>query len=75
MEKSKMMQTTELERQAYMAGDVNTARLLARIDALQHALGQATATLEAIAEGGLCGSMNAHQCAYAAQEGIDQCQQ
>jgi hypothetical protein len=70
-----MMQTTELERQAYMAGDVATARLLARIDALQRALAQTVVTLEAIAEGGLCGSMSAHQCAYAAQEGIDQCEQ
>ena len=70
-----MTQTTEQERHAYMAGDVATARLLARIDALQRALGQATATLEAIAEGGLCGSMNAHQCAYAAAEGIDRCEQ
>ena len=70
-----MTTTTEQERHAYITGDINTARLLARIDALQRALGQATATLEAIAEGGLCGSMNAHQCAYAAAEGIDQCEQ
>ena len=70
-----MTTTTEQERHAYMAADVNTARLLARIDALQRALGQATATLEAIAEGGLNGSMSAHQCAYAAQEGVDLCEQ
>ena len=47
-----------------------TRELLARIDALQRALGAATATLEAIADGGLNGSMNAHQCAYAAAEGL-----
>lgn len=40
------MVTTELERAAYMAGDTNTADLLARIDALQRALGQATARIE-----------------------------
>jgi hypothetical protein len=67
--------TTEQERAAYMAGDVTTARLLARIDALQRALAQTVVTLEAIAEGGLNGSMSAHQCAYAAQEGVDQCGQ
>jgi hypothetical protein len=70
-----MTLTIEQERQAYMAGDVNTARLLARIDTLQRALAQTVVTLEAIAEGGLNGSMNAHQCAYAAQEGIGQCEQ
>jgi hypothetical protein len=70
-----MTTTTEQERQAYITGDVTTAHLLARIDALQRALAQTVVTLEAIAEGGLNGSMNAHQCAYAAQEGIDQCPQ
>jgi hypothetical protein len=70
-----MTLTIEQERQAYITGDVTTARLLARIDALQRALGQAVVTLEAIAESGLNGCMNAHQCAYAAQEGIDQCGQ
>jgi hypothetical protein len=70
-----MMQTTEQERQAYISGDTATAKLLARIDALQRALAQTVVTLEAIAEGGLNGSMNAHQCAYAAQEGIDLCGQ
>jgi hypothetical protein len=62
------MTITEQERAAYMAGDTITAELLARIDALQRALGAATAALEAIADGGLNGSMSAHQCAYAAQE-------
>lgn len=33
----------EQERAAYMAGDIKTAELLARIDALQRALGQAVA--------------------------------
>ena len=41
-----MSTTTEQERQAYMAGDTKTAELLARIDALQHALGRATAHIE-----------------------------
>jgi hypothetical protein len=40
------MTTTEQERAAYMAGDTTTAELLARIDALQHALGVATARIE-----------------------------
>jgi regulator of replication initiation timing len=37
------MQTDELERTAYMAGDAHTANLLARIDDLRAALGKATA--------------------------------
>jgi hypothetical protein len=37
------MTTNELERAAYMAGDTKTAKLLARIDDLQRALGQAVA--------------------------------
>ena len=40
------MTPSEQERQAYMAGDTRTAELLARIDALQRALGQATARIE-----------------------------
>jgi hypothetical protein len=40
------MTTTEQERAAYMAGDTTTADLLARIDALQHALGVATARID-----------------------------
>ena len=70
-----MTQTTEQERHAYIAGDIATAKLLARIDALQRALAQTVVTLEAIAEGGLNGSMSAHQCAYAAREGVDLCEQ
>lgn len=41
-----MVTTTEQERAAYMAGDTKTADLLARIDALQRALGDATARIE-----------------------------
>lgn len=37
------MKTHEHERAAYMAGDYATADLYARIDALQRALGDATA--------------------------------
>jgi hypothetical protein len=40
------MITTEQERAAYIAGDTATAALLARIDDLHRALGQATARLE-----------------------------
>jgi len=40
------MTITEQERAAYMAGDTKTADLLARIDALQRALGKATARIE-----------------------------
>ena len=40
------MTTDELERVAYITGDTHTAGLLARIDALCAALGQATAELE-----------------------------
>jgi hypothetical protein len=47
-----------------MAGDTDKAALLARIDALQRALGRATAALEAIADG----TMTARQCAGAAAE-------
>jgi hypothetical protein len=41
-----MTLTIEQERQAYITGDVTTARLLARIDALQRALGEATARID-----------------------------
>jgi len=41
-----MNTTTELERAAYMAGDTKTADLLARIDTLQRALGDATARID-----------------------------
>ena len=44
------MVTTEQERQAYMAGDTKTAELLARIDALQRALGAATARIDELEE-------------------------
>lgn len=40
--------TSDLEREAYFAGDLDRADLLGRIDALQRALGQAVATLEEI---------------------------
>jgi uncharacterized membrane protein len=44
------MTTDELERAAYMAGDTKTAELLARIDALQRALGAAIAENEELRE-------------------------
>ncbi len=37
------MKTEELERAAYAAGDIDRAGLLARIDELQRALGEAVA--------------------------------
>jgi hypothetical protein len=40
------MTTTEQERAAYITGDTTTADLLARIDALQRALGAATARID-----------------------------
>jgi hypothetical protein len=42
--------TTEAETAAYMAGDLDRAALLGRLDSLQRALGQAVATLESIGE-------------------------
>ena len=44
------MTTNEQERAAYMAGDTKTAELLARIDALQRALGAAIAENEELRE-------------------------
>lgn len=42
------MTTTELERAAYMAGDTDRAGLLARIDELTRALGEAVAEIETL---------------------------
>jgi predicted RNA-binding protein YlxR (DUF448 family) len=44
------MTIDEQERAAYMAGDIERAQLLARIDALQRALGQAVADIEELTE-------------------------
>ena len=60
------MTTDEQERAAYVTGDTDRAALLARIATLQRYLGEATATLEAIAEG----TMTAKQAAGAAREGL-----
>ena len=57
---------TEAERLCYAEGFENAAKLFARIEALQHALGQATAALVAIEEG----PMNARQAAGAATEAL-----
>ena len=40
------MTTTELERAAYVAGDIDRAGLLARINDLTEALGRAVAEIE-----------------------------
>ena len=48
--KTQTLTTTEAERLAYISGDTDRAELIARIDALQRALGQAVATLQAIDE-------------------------
>ena len=42
------MKTDELERAAYAAGDTDRAGLLARIDELQRALGEAVAEIESL---------------------------
>jgi hypothetical protein len=42
------MKTEELERAAYLAGDIDRAGLLARIDELQRALGEAVAEIESL---------------------------
>jgi len=42
------MTTEELERAAYMAGDIDRAGLLARIDELQRARGEAGAETESL---------------------------
>ena len=44
------MTIDEQERAAYAAGDTKTAELLARIDALQRALGQAMADIEELTD-------------------------
>lgn len=44
------MTINEEERAAYVAGDTERAELLARIDALQRALGQAVADIEELRE-------------------------
>ena len=60
----------EQERAAYMAGDTDTAALLARLDDMHHALGQSVATLEAVAYD----QLTAKQAAGAAVEGLHQVQ-
>ena len=62
------MTIEEQERLAYVSGDTDKAALLARIATLQRYMGEATATLEAIAEG----TMTAKQAAGAAREGLRQ---
>jgi hypothetical protein len=64
------MTTTELKRIAYINGDTNKADLYRLILDLERRLGVYEVTLDAIARGGLDGSMSAHQCAYAAQEAL-----
>jgi|APIni6443716594_1056825.scaffolds.fasta_scaffold835836_2 hypothetical protein len=54
----------EAERICYIEGFENAAKLFERIDALQYALGQATAALVAIQDG----PMNSKQAAGAARE-------
>ena len=60
---------TEAEALAYSEGFTGTARLFARIDNLQRALGQAVAALEAIAES-TSDTMNARQRRGAAAEAL-----
>ena len=56
----------DAERLCYAEGFENAAKLFARIEALQFALGQATAALVASEEG----PMNARQAAGAASEAL-----
>ena len=58
----------EAERICYAEGFENAAKLFARIEALQYALGQATTALEAVAEDGL----TAKEAENAAREGLAQ---
>ena len=58
---------TDAERLCYAEGFENAAKLFARIADLQHALGVATATLTAIADG----PMTAKQAQAAAREGLN----
>ena len=44
------MTTTDQERAAYVAGDIDRAGLLARIDDLTEALGRAVAEIETLRE-------------------------
>jgi hypothetical protein len=60
------MPASEAERLCYAEGFENAAKLFARIEALQHALGQATAALVAIEENG----MTARQASGAAREAL-----
>ena len=55
---------SDAERLCYAEGFENAAKLFARIEALQYALGQATAALVAIEENG----MTARQASGAARE-------
>jgi hypothetical protein len=57
---------SEAERLCYVEGFENAAKLFARIEALQHALGQATAALVAIEEN----DMTARQASGAAREAL-----
>ncbi len=57
----------DAERLCYAEGFENAAKLFARIEALQFALGQATAALVAIEKG----PMNARQASGAASEALD----
>jgi len=61
-----MLTIEEQERLAYVTGDVASARLLARIDDMHHALGQGVAALEAVAHS----PMTAKQARGAAEEGL-----
>lgn len=63
-----MITITEQERIAYINGDTSKADLYRLILDLERRCAIYECALDAIAEGGLNGSMSAHQCAYAAAE-------
>ena len=58
----------EAERLAYAEGFTGTAELFARLSEAEHTIARYEAALEAIAHGGRNGTMNARQCAGAAEE-------
>jgi hypothetical protein len=60
------MPAADAERLCYAEGFENAAKLFARIEALQYALGQATAALVAIEEN----DMTARQASGAAREAL-----
>lgn len=62
------LSASEAERLAYSGGFTGIAELLARLSDAECTLAHYREALEAIAHGGRNGTMNARQCAGAAEE-------